>query len=103
MPLSPSFTAAASILPPVLLYALFRPRFDARGARWTVYGTIPLIAALMVPSPAFSGTPVALFPEWDFVDVFLGLQAPRRDPEAAPDERHRHRARRVPVRARGGA
>ncbi|MEV7105066.1 cation acetate symporter [Streptomyces atroolivaceus] len=116
--LSLSFAAAASILPPVLLYALFRPRFNARGVRWTVYGTLPLIGILMILSPAFSGTPVALFPEWDF-DVFplqtpglvtipagflLGLLGSGRDPGAAPpDERHRHRARWVPVRARDGA
>ncbi|MGW7595842.1 cation acetate symporter, partial [Streptomyces rubiginosohelvolus] len=43
-----------------------RPGFTARGVRWTVYGTLPLIAVLMVFSPAFSGTPVALFPERDF-------------------------------------
>ncbi|MFJ6460970.1 cation acetate symporter [Streptomyces sp. NPDC091387] len=64
--LSLSFAASASVLPPVLLYALFRPGFNARGVRWTVYGTLPLIAALMVCSPAVSGTPVALFPDRDF-------------------------------------
>ncbi|MCG7527036.1 cation acetate symporter [Streptomyces sp. OfavH-34-F] len=72
--LSLSFAAAASVLPPVLLYALFRPGFTARGARWTVYGTLPLIAVLMVFSPAFSGTPVALFPDRDF--HWFPLQTP---------------------------
>ncbi|NEC69374.1 cation acetate symporter [Streptomyces sp. SID9727] len=72
--LSLSFAAAASVLPPVLLYALFRPGFTARGVRWTVYGTLPLIAVLMVFSPAFSGTPVALFPDRDF--HWFPLQTP---------------------------
>uniref|UniRef100_UPI000AB7834B sodium:solute symporter family transporter n=1 Tax=Streptomyces mutomycini TaxID=284036 RepID=UPI000AB7834B len=114
--LSLSFAAAASVLPPVLLYAIFRPGFDARGVRWTVYGTLPLIGVLMVLSPAFSGTPVALFPEWDF-DVFplqtpglvtipagflLGLLGSGRGPGGAPDGHHRHRTRRAPVRTRDG-
>ncbi|MFD7865918.1 cation acetate symporter [Streptomyces sp. NPDC059783] len=72
--LSLSFAAAASVLPPVLLYALFRPGFGARGVRWTVYGTLPLIAVLMVFSPAFSGTPVALLPARDF--HWFPLQTP---------------------------
>ncbi|MEU1128086.1 cation acetate symporter, partial [Streptomyces sp. NPDC005899] len=72
--LSLSFAAAASVLPPVLFHALFRPGFDARGVRWTVYGTLPLTAGLMVLSPSFSGTPVALFPEWDF--AVFPLQTP---------------------------
>ncbi|MFJ8919499.1 cation acetate symporter [Streptomyces sp. NPDC102415] len=115
--LSLSFAAAASVLPPVLLYALFRPRFNARGVRWTVYGTLPLIGILMVLSPAFSGTPIALFPEWDFAvfplqtpglvtipaGFLLGLLGSGRD--AAPDDRHRHRTRtrRPPVRIHDGA
>lgn len=66
MLLSLSFAAAASVLPPVLLYALFRPGFNARGVRWAVYGTLPLIVVLMVFSPAFSGAHIALFPSRDF-------------------------------------
>lgn len=72
--LSLSFAAAASVLPPVLLYALFRPGFNARGVRWTVYGTLPLIVFLMVFSPAFSGTHIALFPTRDF--HWFPLQTP---------------------------
>lgn len=72
--LSLSFAAAASVLPPVLLYGLFRPGFDARGVRWTVYGTLPLIAVLMVSSPAVSGTPIAFFPDRDF--HWFPLQTP---------------------------
>ncbi|MGW1815703.1 sodium/solute symporter [Streptomyces sp. NPDC002125] len=116
--LSLSFAAAASILPPVLLYALFRPGFNARGVRWTVYGTLPLILVLMVMSPAFSGTPIALFPEWDF-DVFplqtpglvtipagflLGLLGSARNrTHAGEGTGHRHRAGWTPQRARDRA
>ncbi|MER5893967.1 cation acetate symporter [Streptomyces sp. NPDC001876] len=110
--LSLSFAAAASILPPVLLYALFRPGFNARGVRWTVYGTLPLIIGLMVLSPAFSGTPIALFPEWNFhvfplqtpglvtipTGFLLGLLGSRSRPDT-PREGPRHRARWVPVEA----
>lgn len=102
--LSLSFAAAASILPPVLLYAMIRPDFTARGVRWTVYGTLPLILVLMTLSPAVSGTPTALFPDRDFhvfplqtpglvtipAGFLLGLLASPRG--AAAEEEPRHRA-----------
>ncbi|MFD4143167.1 cation acetate symporter [Streptomyces sp. NPDC058572] len=61
-----SFAAAASVLPPVLLYALFGRGITASGVRWAVYGTLPVVAFLMTFSPAASGSPIALFPEEDF-------------------------------------
>ncbi|MEU1042926.1 cation acetate symporter [Streptomyces sp. NPDC005551] len=64
--ISMSFTVAASVLAPVLLYALFLPGHTATGARWTIYGTLPLIVLLLAGSPAVSGTPIALFPDRDF-------------------------------------
>ncbi|MFG2307343.1 cation acetate symporter [Streptomyces sp. NPDC048566] len=63
--LSLSFTAAASVLVPVLAYALFLPGHSATGVRWTVYGTLPLIVLLLTGSPAFTGTPTAVFPGHD--------------------------------------
>lgn len=72
--ISLSFTVAASVLAPVLLYALFLPGHTATGARWTVYGTLPLIALLLTGSPAVSGTPIALFPDRDF--HWFPLQTP---------------------------
>ncbi|MFJ3222597.1 cation acetate symporter [Streptomyces sp. NPDC086783] len=72
--ISLSFTVAASVLAPVLLYALFLPGHTAAGARWTVYGTLPLVLLLMAGSPAVSGTPIALFPERDF--HWFPLQTP---------------------------
>lgn len=60
-----SFTVAASVLAPVLLYALFLPGHSATGVRWTVYGTLPLVVLLLAGSPAVSGTPFAVFPGHD--------------------------------------
>ncbi|MDQ0796903.1 cation acetate symporter [Streptomyces sp. B1I3] len=115
--LSLSFACAASILPPVLLHALFRPGFDARGVRWTVYGTLPLIAGLMVISPAFSGTSIALFPEWDFyvfplqtpglltipAGFLLGLLGSGPRASGPGRGRPRHRIHRAPARAGDGS
>ncbi|MER6672735.1 cation acetate symporter [Streptomyces sp. NPDC000983] len=64
--ISLSLAASASVLAPILLYALFLPGYTATGVRWTVFGTLPLIVALMVISPAFSGAPTALLPDRDF-------------------------------------
>ncbi|MGW7288354.1 sodium/solute symporter [Streptomyces sp. NPDC054847] len=64
--LSFAFAGAASVLPPVLLFAIFRRHFTAGGVRWAVYGTLPLVALLMAWSPAASGTPISLFPDRDF-------------------------------------
>ncbi|MFF0135510.1 cation acetate symporter [Streptomyces sp. NPDC005227] len=63
--ISLSFTVAASVLAPVLLYALFLPGHSATGVRWTVYGTMPLIVLLLTGSPAVSGIPTAIFPDHD--------------------------------------
>ncbi|MGQ4376158.1 cation acetate symporter [Streptomyces sp. SAS_267] len=63
--ISLSFAVAASVLAPVLLYALFLPGHSATGVRWTVYGTLPLIVLLLTGSPAVSGTPFAVFPDHD--------------------------------------
>ncbi|WP_299531182.1 cation acetate symporter [uncultured Streptomyces sp.] len=110
--LSLSFAVAASTLPSILFHTFFLPGFDARGVRWTVYGTVPLIVGLMVLSPAFSGTPVSIFPDRDFhvyplqtpglisipVGFVLGRLGSRRSGRpragrtAAPHARHRAEA-----------
>jgi cation/acetate symporter len=72
--ISLSFAVAASVLAPVLLYALFLPGHSATGVRWTVYGTLPVIVLLLAGSPAVSGTPFALFPGQDF--RWFPLQTP---------------------------
>ncbi|MET9410070.1 cation acetate symporter [Streptomyces sp. NPDC002935] len=63
--ISLSFAVAASVLAPVLLYALFLPGYSATGVRWTVYGNLPLVVLLLAGSPAVSGTPIAIFPDHD--------------------------------------
>lgn len=72
--ISLSFTVAASVLAPVLLYALFLPGHTATGVRWTVYGTLPLIVLLLTGSPAVSGIPTAVFPDHDL--HWFPLQTP---------------------------
>ncbi|MFD8566816.1 cation acetate symporter [Streptomyces sp. NPDC059639] len=72
--ISLSFTVAASVLAPVLLYALFLPGYSATGVRRTVYGTIPLIVLLLAGSPAATGTPIAVFPDHDL--HWFPLQTP---------------------------
>ncbi|MET7986900.1 cation acetate symporter [Streptomyces sp. NPDC005281] len=72
--ISLSFAVAASVLAPVLLYALFLPGHSATGVRWTVYGTLPVIVLLLAGSPAVSGTPFAVFPGHDF--RWFPLQTP---------------------------
>ncbi|WP_338703295.1 cation acetate symporter [Streptomyces sp. Q6] len=63
--ISLSFTVAASVLAPVLVYALFLPGYSATGVRWSVYGTIPLTLFLLAGSPAVTGSPIAVFPDQD--------------------------------------
>ncbi|MEU3509399.1 hypothetical protein ABZ733_16170 [Streptomyces longwoodensis] len=72
--ISTSLAVAASVLAPILLYALFLPGFSAPGARWTIRGTLPLIIVLMAASPAVSGTPIAQLPDRDF--HWFPLQTP---------------------------
>ncbi|MET9494468.1 cation acetate symporter [Streptomyces sp. NPDC006552] len=72
--ISLSFTVAASVLAPILLYTLFLPGHSATGVRCTVYGTLPLIVVLMGGSPAVTGSPVAVFPGHDL--HWFPLQTP---------------------------
>ncbi|MEU6271958.1 hypothetical protein ABZ871_05975 [Streptomyces populi] len=72
--ISLSLAVAASVLAPVLVHALFLPGHSATGVRWTVYGTLPVVALLLAGSPAVSGTPFAVFPGHDF--RWFPLQTP---------------------------
>ncbi|MEV5607361.1 cation acetate symporter [Streptomyces sp. NPDC052225] len=72
--ISLSFTVAASVLAPVLLYALFLPGYTAIGVRRTVCATIPLVVLLLAGSPAATGTPTAVFPDHDL--HWFPLQTP---------------------------
>ncbi|MET8680663.1 cation acetate symporter [Streptomyces sp. NPDC004647] len=72
--ISYTFANAASALLPVLLYSLFWKGFTTTGMCWTLYGTLALVLILIAVSPGVSGSPVAIFPDWDF--NLFPLQAP---------------------------
>ena len=62
-----AFAVAASANLPSLLYNLFWPRFNTRGAVWSIYGGLLMAVGLVVFSPIVSGDPVAsLFKTSDF-------------------------------------
>ncbi|WP_406863814.1 cation acetate symporter [Streptomyces sp. HUAS MG47] len=60
-----SLAVASSCLLPALVYSLFWRGFTRRGLLWTLYGGLGCALGLQVVSPVFSGSPAALFPEWD--------------------------------------
>lgn len=60
-----TFAAAASSNLPTLLYSLFWRRFNTTGALWSIYGGLSVTLALIVLSPAFSGTPRSMLPGLD--------------------------------------
>ncbi|MFI1937158.1 hypothetical protein ACH44C_08155 [Streptomyces purpureus] len=60
-----SLAVASSCLLPALVYSLFWRGFTHRGLLWTLYGGLGCALGLQVVSPVFSGSPMALFPEWD--------------------------------------
>ncbi len=62
-----AFAVAASANLPSLLYNLFWPRFNTRGAVWSIYGGLLMAVGLVLFSPIVSGDPVAsLFKGSDF-------------------------------------
>ncbi len=61
-----AFAVAASANLPSLLYNLFWPRFNTRGATWAIYGGLIVCVVLVISSPAVSGDPKAMFPESDW-------------------------------------
>ena len=62
-----AFAVAASANLPSLLYNLFWPRFNTRGAVWSIYGGLLMAVGLVIFSPIVSGDPVAsLFKTSDF-------------------------------------
>ncbi|MET9800201.1 hypothetical protein [Streptomyces sp. NPDC006368] len=58
-----SLAVAASCLLPALGYSLFWRRYTRRGLLWTLYGGLVCAVGLQPSGPAFSGTPLALFPD----------------------------------------
>ncbi|WP_328404187.1 cation acetate symporter [Streptomyces sp. NBC_00390] len=55
---------AASCLLPAVVYSLFWSGYTRAGLLWTLYGGLVCSVGLQIISPVFSGTPLALFPEW---------------------------------------
>ena len=61
-----AFAVAASANLPTLLYSLFWKRFNTTGALCSIYGGLISTVALIVFSPAVSGSEDAMFPGVDF-------------------------------------
>ncbi|WP_149182511.1 cation acetate symporter [Streptomyces sp. TRM49041] len=59
-----SLAVAASCLLPALLYSLFWRGYNRTGLLWTLYGGLGCAVGLQISGPVFSGSPLALFPEW---------------------------------------
>ena len=60
-----AFALAAAANLPTILYSLFWPRFNTRGALWSMYGGLVSTILLIVFSPAVSGSPTAMVPGID--------------------------------------
>lgn len=61
-----AFAVAASANLPTILYSLYWPRFNTRGALWSMYGGLISCIVLIVISPAVSGAKSAMLPEQHF-------------------------------------
>ena len=61
-----TFAMAASANLPTLLYSLFWKGFTTTGALWSIYGGLTVTLALIVFSPAVSGSPTSMLPGVDF-------------------------------------
>jgi cation/acetate symporter len=61
-----AFAVAASANLPTILYSLYWPRFNTRGALWSMYGGLLSTIVLIVFSPAVSGAKTAMLPHADF-------------------------------------
>ncbi|MDH2392593.1 cation acetate symporter [Streptomyces sp. HNM0663] len=59
-----SLAVAASCLLPALVYSLFWSGYTRAGLLWTLYGGLGCAVGLQISGPVFSGTPLALFPDW---------------------------------------
>ncbi|OZM83334.1 cation acetate symporter [Pseudonocardia sp. MH-G8] len=61
-----AFAVAASANLPTILYSLFWKRFNTAGALCSIYGGLGISVALIVLSPAVSGSSTAMIPSADF-------------------------------------
>ncbi len=61
-----AFAVAAAANLPTILYSLYWPRFNTRGALWSMYGGLITTIVLIIFSPAVSGAKTAMMPNVDF-------------------------------------
>ena len=61
-----AFAVAAAANLPTILFSLYWPRFNTRGALWSMYGGLISTLVLIVFSPAVSGSKTAMLPSVDF-------------------------------------
>ncbi|GFG54116.1 cation acetate symporter [Mycolicibacterium agri] len=61
-----AFAVAAAANLPTIVYSLYWPRFNTRGALWSMYGGLISTILLIVFSPAVSGSKTAMLPNADF-------------------------------------
>ena len=61
-----AFAVAAAANLPTIVYSLYWPRFNTRGALWSMYGGLISTLVLIVFSPAVSGAKTAMIPSADF-------------------------------------
>ncbi|MEU3459470.1 cation acetate symporter [Streptomyces sp. NPDC006733] len=59
-----ALAVAASCVLPALVYSLFWKGYTRTGLLWTLYGGLGSAVGLQICGPTFSGSPVALFPDW---------------------------------------
>ncbi|MGV0802633.1 cation acetate symporter, partial [Mycolicibacterium elephantis] len=61
-----AFAIAAAANLPTILYSLYWPRFNTRGALWSMYGGLISTIVLIIFSPAVSGARTAMLANVDF-------------------------------------
>ncbi|MCT7657017.1 solute symporter family protein [Mycobacterium deserti] len=61
-----AFAVAAAANLPTIIYSLYWPRFNTRGALWSMYGGLISTIVLIIFSPAVSGAKTAMLPNVDF-------------------------------------
>ncbi|MCZ4124936.1 sodium/solute symporter [Streptomyces sp. H39-S7] len=59
-----ALAVAASCVLPALVYSFFWKRYNRTGLLWTLYGGLGSAVGLQICGPTFSGSPLALFPDW---------------------------------------
>ncbi|HEV7419245.1 MAG TPA: hypothetical protein VGO30_05300, partial [Mycobacterium sp.] len=61
-----AFAVAAAADLPTIIYSLYWPRFNTRGALWSMYGGLISTLVLIIFSPAVSGAKTAMIPSAGF-------------------------------------